>query len=139
MRTDWSVLVLEIFPLKAFQKSSHQQMNINCMKVQCSRTKMNCKTSLGKYVLKQKFEYRITRSSKTRFLASCKDKSCTFKLLRVRFKRVASGRLLNLLRIIVVSWSCSTIIHGRCQQRLFQSWSLINYWVKVVLFDQWML
>ena len=38
------------------------------------------KTSLGKYALKQKFKYRITRSSKTRFLASCKDKNCTFKL-----------------------------------------------------------
>ena len=41
VRTDWSVPVLEIFPLKAFQKSSHQQMNMNCMKVQCSRTRTN--------------------------------------------------------------------------------------------------
>ena len=30
--------------------------------------------------MKSKFEYRITRSSKTRFLASCKDKTFTFKL-----------------------------------------------------------
>ena len=44
------------------------------------KNKDELKTTLGKYVLKQKFEYRITRSSQTYFLASCKDKTCTFKL-----------------------------------------------------------
>ena len=39
------------------------------------KNKDELKTLLGKYALKQKFEYRITRSSKTRFLASYKDKS----------------------------------------------------------------
>ena len=44
------------------------------------KNKDKLKTALGKYALKQKFEYRITESSQTRFLASCKDKTCTFKL-----------------------------------------------------------
>ena len=44
------------------------------------KNKDELKTTLVKYALKQKFKYRITRSSQTRFLASCKDKTCTFKV-----------------------------------------------------------
>ena len=35
------------------------------------------------YALKKKFEYRINRSNKTHFSASCRDKDCKFKLSAV--------------------------------------------------------
>ena len=44
------------------------------------KNKDKLKTTLGKHTLKQKFEYQKIRSSQTRFLASCKDKTCMFKL-----------------------------------------------------------
>ena len=43
-------------------------------------SKDELKYALGKLVLKVKFEYRIKRSSKTSFRASCVDIACKFKL-----------------------------------------------------------
>ena len=43
-------------------------------------SKDELKYALGKLALKVKFEYRIKRSSKTRFRSSCVDIACKFKL-----------------------------------------------------------
>ena len=42
--------------------------------------KDDLKIALGKLVLKDKFEFRIKRSSKTHFEASCKYMACKFQL-----------------------------------------------------------
>ena len=138
MRTNWSVPGVGDFSIKSIPSMIPSTDEHKLYEGVMFKNKDELKTTLGKYVLKQKFEYRITRSSQTYFLASCKDKTCTFKLrvgsvqegaklklarlnyVWVRFKRVVIGRLLNLLRIIVVSWSCSATVHGRCQQKLFR-------------------
>ena len=41
VRIDWSVPGVGDFSIESIPESSHQQMNMNCMKVQCSRTRMN--------------------------------------------------------------------------------------------------
>ena len=41
-------------------------------------SKDKLKITLGRLALKDKFKYRIRRSSKTLFEALCKDKSCKF-------------------------------------------------------------
>ena len=41
VRTDWTVPGVGDFSIKSIPKISHQQMNMNCIKVQCSRTRMN--------------------------------------------------------------------------------------------------
>ena len=43
-------------------------------------SKKRLKKSLGVITLKEKFEYKIRRSSKTRFYASCKHIGCNFLL-----------------------------------------------------------
>ena len=43
-------------------------------------SKEELKISLGMLALNEKFEYKIKRSSKTRFYASCKHIGCTFVL-----------------------------------------------------------
>ena len=43
-------------------------------------SKDKLKTTLGKLALKDKFEYRIRRYSKTHFEASCRDIACKFEL-----------------------------------------------------------
>ena len=43
-------------------------------------SKEELKMSLGMLALNEKFEYKIKRSSKTRFYASCKHIGCTFLL-----------------------------------------------------------
>ena len=50
------------------------------MNMYCIRNKDELKATLGKYALKEKIEYRIIKSTKTRFLASYKDKIYVFKV-----------------------------------------------------------
>ena len=80
MRTDWSVPGVGDFSIESIPEIIPLTDEHELYEGAMFKNKDKLKTSLGKYALKQKFEYRITRSSKTRFLASCKDKSCKFKL-----------------------------------------------------------
>ena len=80
MRTDYSVLGVEDFSIESIPKIIPSIDEHELYEGAMFKNKDELKTLLDKYALKQKFEYRITRFSKTRFLASCKDKSCTFKL-----------------------------------------------------------
>ena len=80
VRTNWSVPGVGDFSIQSISKiipsTDEHELYENAM----FKSKDELKTSLGKYALKQKFEYQIIRSSKTRFLASCKDRNCMFKL-----------------------------------------------------------
>ena len=80
MRTDWSVPGVGDFYIKRIPSIIPSTDEYELYEGAMSKNKDELKITLGKYVLKQKFEYQITRSSKTHFLASCKDKTCTFKL-----------------------------------------------------------
>ena len=80
MRTDWNVLGVGDFSIESIPEIILSTDEHELYEGAMFKNKDELKTSLSKYALKQKFEYRITRSSKTCFLASCKDKSCTFKL-----------------------------------------------------------
>ena len=79
-RTDWSVPSVGDFSIENILEIIPSIDEHELYEGAMFKNKDELKTSLGKYALKQKFEYRITRSFKTRFLAICKDKSCTFKL-----------------------------------------------------------
>ena len=80
MRIDWSVFYVGDFSIESTPKVIPSTDEHELYEGAMFKNKDELKISLGKYALKQKFEYRITRSSKTCFLASCKDKNCTFKL-----------------------------------------------------------
>ena len=76
------------------------------------KNKDELKIAFGKYALKQKFEYRITRSFETRFLASCKDKSYTFKL---RAGSIQKGSYWMIAKF-VKDHSCQLELFSNCSQ-----------------------
>ena len=80
VRTTWSVPGVGDFFIESIPEIISSTDEHELYEGAMFKNKDELKTSLGKFALKQKFEYRIARSCKTRFLASCKDKSCTFKL-----------------------------------------------------------
>ena len=80
MRTDWSIPSVGDFSIESILEIISSTDEHELYEGVMFKNKDELKTSLRKYVLKQKFEYQITRSTQTYFLASCKDKSCTFKL-----------------------------------------------------------
>ena len=103
MRTDWSVPGVGDFSIQSIPEIISSTDEHELYEGAMFKNKDELKTSLDKYALKQKFEYRITRSSKTHFLASCKDKTYMFKLCASSIQVVVIGWLLNLFGIIVVS------------------------------------
>ena len=80
VRIDWTVPGVGDFSIQSIPEIILSTDEYELYEGAIFKNKDELKTSLGKYALKQKFEYRITKSSKTRFLVSCKYKSCTFKL-----------------------------------------------------------
>ena len=68
MRTDWSVLGVGDFSIKSISEIIPSTNEHELYEGAMFKNKDELKTSLDKYQLKQKFEYRITRSSKTSFL-----------------------------------------------------------------------
>ena len=89
VRTNWNVPGVGGFSIESIPEIIPSTDEHELYEGVMFKNKDELKTSLDKYALKQNFEYRITRSSKTRFLASCKDKTCTFKL---RAGSVQEGR-----------------------------------------------
>ena len=73
-------------------------------------SKNELKTTLGRIALKDKFEYRIRRSSKTHFKASCKD----IGLMCGCDAKGSYWIVVKFVKIIVVNWSCSDTILNRC-------------------------
>ena len=126
MRTNWSVLGVGDFSIESIPKIISSTNEHELYEGAIFKNKDELKTSLGKYALKQKFEYRITRSFKTRFLASCKDKSCTFKL---RAGSVLEGSY----------WTVAKFVRDHsCQLELFNncSWQVPAKVVSTVIIDK---
>ena len=70
MRTNWSVPDVRDFSIESILSIIPSTDEHKLYECAIFKNKDELKISLGKNALKQKFEYRITRSSKTRFLAS---------------------------------------------------------------------
>ena len=61
-------------------------------------SKDELKETLGKFSLKEKFKYQINRSSKTHFVASCRDIACNLNYMRVQCKGVNYWRVKKIVK-----------------------------------------
>ncbi|KAK3225120.1 hypothetical protein Dsin_004982 [Dipteronia sinensis] len=91
----WSILGSEQY---SFQTINHEcsSSNSRFYKGRIFSSKKELKRELSLMALKQHFEFRIRRSSKARFQATCKDDNCSF---RVHVKKMDEGEYWQIRKI----------------------------------------
>ena len=80
IRREWIILDFANYSFQTIPKMISSILGHALYKGTMFMSKEKLKTSLRMLSLKEKYEYRVRRSSKTRFNASCKHIGCKFQL-----------------------------------------------------------
>ncbi|KAK3227209.1 hypothetical protein Dsin_007071 [Dipteronia sinensis] len=122
----WSILRSEQY---SFQTINHEcsSSNSRFYKDIIFSSKKELKRELSLMASKQHFEFRIRRSSKARFQATCKDDNCSFRVHAKKWMRESIGRYEKLTRNTVAPLRVSKVGFGKLILLLLVNWYLQSF------------